>query len=136
MNRPFGDARFTIVLGSNPRPGADSARTAQRPKPIGAMRLGSLTPPARRCLVALGLMACLLAVGIGAAITAGGAPFLTCFETCCLLPIGLVVMLELCPAVLALRADRAALRRLRRQLDALPETPHPLDHATRPPSNR
>ena len=81
-------------------------------------------------------MACLLAVGIGAAITAGGSPFLTLFETCCLLPIGLVVMLELCPAVLALQADQAALRRLRRQLDALPETPHPLDQAARPPSNR
>jgi len=76
----------------------------------------------------------LLAIGIGAAIIAGGAP--PGLEICWLCAIALVVIIELCPAVVALRADRTALRRLRRQLDALPETPHPLDQADRPRSNR
>jgi hypothetical protein len=100
-----------------------------------AVPLAPRTAAARRCLVALGFIACLLAVGMGAAITASGSLVLPFLESCCLLPIGLVVIFELCPAVLALRVNRAAIRRLRRQLDALPETPHPLDQAARPRSN-
>jgi hypothetical protein len=100
------------------------------------MPLTPRTASARRCLIALGFIAGLLATAIGAALTASGSPMLPALETCCLLATGLVVILELCPAVVAMRAERAALRRLRRQLDGLPETPHPLDRVARPRSKR
>jgi hypothetical protein len=81
---------------------------------------------AQRALVALGLIAAFIAIGIGAASTAWNSPLLLpVFEACCLCPIILVVILELRPAVLALRERRRAIRCFRRQLDALPETPHP-----------
>ncbi|MFL5864790.1 MAG: hypothetical protein ACJ780_29185 [Solirubrobacteraceae bacterium] len=40
--------------------------------------------------------------------------------------VGVVLTMELRPAVTVLRASSAAIRYLRRQLDALPETAHPL----------
>lgn len=80
----------------------------------------------RRCLVALGLAIAILGVGIGAALTAWTSPVLPFFEVCCLLPLVAVGCLELWPAGCAVQARRSAIRRFRRQLDALPETSHPL----------
>ncbi|MGO9889700.1 MAG: hypothetical protein ACLP0L_17565 [Solirubrobacteraceae bacterium] len=76
-------------------------------------------------------LASLLAIGIGAATSASGSALVPFFELCCLFAISLVLLLELVPAVVAFRERRAAVRRFRRQLDALPETPHPLDQAVR-----
>jgi len=98
------------------------------------MPLGPRTAPARRCLVALAFIAGLLALTIGAAMIGGVPPVVP--ATCCLPAICLVVVVELHPAVVALRADKATLRRLRCQLDALPETSHPLDRIARPRSKR
>lgn len=84
--------------------------------------------------VALGVS--LLAIGIGAATSASGSALLPVFEFCCLFAVGLVVILELLPLVVALRARMAALRRLRQQLDQLPETTHPLDRVASRRSNR
>jgi len=89
-----------------------------------------------RLALAVGFLASLLAIGIGAATSASGSPLLPVFEACCLYAIGLVVILEVRPEVVALRARMAALRRLRQQLDELPETPHPLDQVARPRSHR
>ena len=80
-------------------------------------------------------VASLVAVGIGAATSATGSA-LVVFEAGCLFAIGLVVVLELVPGVVTLRAGRAALRRFRQELDELPETPHPLDSVARPHSNQ
>lgn len=82
---------------------------------------------AQRGLVALGFIAAFIAIGIGAATTAWNSPLLPVFEACCLYPIILVVILELRPVVVALRGGRRAIRFFRRELDALPETPHPQD---------
>ena len=86
---------------------------------------------ARRCLLALGFIAILSGIGVGAALTASDSPLLPLFETCCLVPAGLVVVLELWPSVVILwritASARHAIRRFRRQLDRLPEIPHPLD---------
>jgi hypothetical protein len=81
---------------------------------------GTLTAAAQRGLVALGFIAGLIAIGIGAASTAWSSPLLPVFEACCLYPIIVVVILELRPAVIALRGERRAIRHFRRQLDALP----------------
>ena len=90
----------------------------------------SWTGPALRCLVALGLVVLLITLGIGAASTAWGSPVLPYFEACCLVPVVIVVILELRPALIALwnapRGSLGAIRRFRRELDALPETQHPL----------
>lgn len=79
-----------------------------------------------RCLIALAFVAAILGAGIGAALTAWSSPALPFFEACCLLPLVAVPMLELRPAVLALRPRWRVIHRFRCQLDALPETPHPL----------
>jgi hypothetical protein len=85
----------------------------------------------RRCLIALGFIACFIAIGIGAASTARHCPTLPFFEAFDVIPILIVVVFELWPAFVALRGgirrrDRRAIRRLHRQLEALPETRHPL----------
>jgi hypothetical protein len=78
----------------------------------------------------------MLAICIGAAMSASGSPLLPVFEVCCLFAIGLVVILELRPRVVAVRARMAAVRRFREQLDAIPEAAHPLDPVPRPRSKR
>jgi hypothetical protein len=83
-------------------------------------------------VVALGVIAAFVGTGTAATATAWRSPILPFFEACCVLPVGTVVILELCPAAIALwgRGDarqRRAIRRLRRHLDALPETRHPWD---------
>jgi len=86
--------------------------------------------------LAIGFLMSVLAIAIGAATSASGSPLLPVFEACCLFAIGLIVILELHPAAIALRARLAAIRRFRRELDAIPETPHPLDQVGRSRSNR
>jgi len=81
--------------------------------------------------LAVGFLAALVAVGIGAAMSAASPVSLVVVEACCVFAIGLLVSLELLPRIVALRARRAALRGLRQQLDDLPETPHPLDSVAR-----
>jgi|HubBroStandDraft_4_1064222.scaffolds.fasta_scaffold3132907_1 hypothetical protein len=87
-------------------------------------------------VLGVAFLASLLAIGIAAATSASGSALLPVFELCCLFAISLVVILELVPAVVALRARRAAVRRFRRQLDALPETAHPFDQVAHRRSNR
>lgn len=82
--------------------------------------------------LALGFIGSLLAIGIGAAMSVSDSVSLWVFEACCLIAIGLVVILELRPRFVAVRARVAALRRFRRQLADLPEVPHPLDQVARP----
>jgi hypothetical protein len=83
--------------------------------------------------VALGLIAALAGIGITAAATAWRAPILPFFEACCVIPLGVVVVLELSPAIITLWGSRGtaarqrAICRFRHQLDALPETHHPFD---------
>lgn len=96
-----------------------------RRRPAGTLPPVTHSAAAQRGLIALGFIAALIAIGIGAASTAWSSPLLPVFEACCLYPIILVVILELRPAVIALRAGRRAIRCFRRQLHALPETPHP-----------
>jgi hypothetical protein len=86
--------------------------------------------------LAVAFLVALLAIGIGGATSTGGFVELLVFELCCLFAMGLVVTFELLPAALALRARTVAVRRFRRQLDELPETPHPLDQVTHRRSNR
>jgi hypothetical protein len=103
------------------------SRTQPSQRPADPAPLVSRATAATRCLVALGFIASFLAIGIGAALTAAqNIATLLGLELCCLLPIGLAVVLELWPAVLVLQAGTAALRRLQDQLGALPEAPHPL----------
>lgn len=88
---------------------------------------------ARRLVVALGFIAALTGTGIAAAVTAWRSPILPFFDACCAIPIGAVAVLELWPAIVTLwgcrgtATRRQAIRRFRRQLEALPETHHPLD---------
>jgi hypothetical protein len=87
----------------------------------------------REFAVGVALVPSLLAIGIGAAMAAsGGSTVVEVFEVCCLVAVGLVVILELLYEAVALRARTAALRRFRRELDELPETQHPLDQVARP----
>jgi hypothetical protein len=87
----------------------------------------------REVAVGVALVPSLLAIGIGAAMAAGGgSALLGVFEICCLVAVGLVAILELLYEALGLRARSAAVRRFRRELDELPETPHPLDQVARP----
>ena len=86
--------------------------------------------------LAIGFLTSVLAIAIGAATSAPGSPLLPVFEACCLFAAGLVVILELHPAAVALRDRRAAIRRFRQELDDLPETPHPLDQVAHRRSNR
>jgi hypothetical protein len=57
----------------------------------------------RPCLVALGVIACFIAVGIGAAVTAWSSPGLPLFEACDLVPAVIVAVFALWPAAVALR---------------------------------
>lgn len=82
----------------------------------------------------VGFILSMLAICIGAATSVSGSALLPVFEICCLYAIGLVVILELRPRVVALRARTAAVRRFREQLDAIPEAPHPLDQVPPPGS--
>jgi hypothetical protein len=90
------------------------------------------TAAVRRGLIALGFIAPLVGVGIGAGLTASSSLLLPVFEVCCLYALLVVVLLELLPAIVDFGggSDGAARRReircFRRQLDALPETAHPL----------
>jgi hypothetical protein len=83
-------------------------------------------------VVALGFIAALAGVGIGAAATATSSPILPFFEASCVFPAGAFVILELRPAVVALWGSRGTatqrriIRCFRRHLEALPETRHPL----------
>lgn len=96
-----------------------------RRRPAISLPPGTRRAAAQRGVVAVGFIAAFIAIGIGAASTASSSPLLPVFGACCLYPIILVVILELRPAVVARRAGRRAIRCFRRQLDALPETPHP-----------
>jgi hypothetical protein len=84
-------------------------------------------------VLAVGVIAVLVGIGIAAAATAWRSPVLPFFEACCVVPVGAVVALELRPAAIALWASRGTarrrrtIRRFRRHLAALPETRHPLD---------
>jgi len=82
------------------------------------------------------LIASFLGVGIGAATSACSFPALMAFEVCCLVATGIVVIFGLRPPVVALRARTATIRRFRQQLDALPETTHPLDQPDCPRPDR
>ena len=82
--------------------------------------------------VQLGILGGLLAAGVGAATSAPDSPLLWFVEACCLYAVGLIVILELRPRVLALRARNTALRYFREQLAQLPDVSHPLDQAARP----
>jgi|SRR5947209_6390510 len=95
-------------------------------QPPAMMPSASPAAAARRCLVALAFLLPLVAVGVGAASTAWTSPVLPLFEGCVIGAVGVVLTMELRPAVIVLRASSAAIRYLRRQLDALPETAHPL----------
>jgi hypothetical protein len=86
--------------------------------------------------LAVGFLTSLLVIGIGAATSAPGSPLLPILEACCLFAIGLIVIFELHPVAIDLRARRAAIRRFRQQLDELPETPHPLDQVAHRRSDR
>lgn len=83
--------------------------------------------------MALGFIAALTGIGVTAAATAWYSPTLPFFEAGRAIPVGVVMVLELWPAMTTLwgchgiAAHRQAIRRFRHQLDALPETHHPLD---------
>jgi hypothetical protein len=98
------------------------------PRP-SAHATDSRCAPVLRCLVALGFVICFTVVAIGAMSTASDSPALPYFEVCCVVPLVMVVILELRPAVIALwygpAGNRRAIRRFRRELDSLPEIPHP-----------
>jgi hypothetical protein len=86
----------------------------------------------RRGLTALGFITPVVAVGIGAGLSASSSLLFSAFAACCLYAVVLVVLLELLPAVADLgggeagAARRRDIRLFRCQLDALPETAHPL----------
>ena len=70
-----------------------------------------------------------MAIAVAAALQARDSPGLPWFEACCIVPVGMIGVFELRPSVLKLLTERGhsrAMQRFRRQLDALPETPHPL----------
>jgi hypothetical protein len=91
------------------------------------------TVAVRRCVVALGFISVFVALCITGASAASSWAVAAVVGTCCATPTGAVVVLELVPALCGLHtggasaAQRDAMRRLRRELDALPETSHPLD---------
>lgn len=110
------------------------ARTiSKRRSQDGPRRCASRTVALRRCFVALGFIAVLVALCITAASEAASLAVAAIIATCCAIPVGALVILELVPALSGVREDRAsavqrrAMRSLRRELDALPETSHPLD---------
>jgi len=74
--------------------------------------------------VALGFIGVFVALCITAASAASSWAVAAIVGTCCATPTGAVVILELVPS---LSGKRHAIRNLRRELDALPETSHPLD---------
>ena len=82
--------------------------------------------PARRGLIALGFIVSLLGLGIGAWLTASSSVLLAVFEACCLCALGVVVLLEVRPAIVDLGGGAREIRRFRHQLEARPETTHPL----------
>jgi hypothetical protein len=83
--------------------------------------------------VALGFVAVFAALCVATASAAASWVTVAVVAACCAIPTGAVVALELVPALACLRSgpasavQRRAVRRLRRELDALPETSHPLD---------
>jgi hypothetical protein len=87
---------------------------------------------ARRSLVALAFGVPLVLIGVGAALTAStSVAALVIFEACGVVyPLTCVLLLELGPAGRELwritAGARRAARRFANQLDALPETAHPL----------
>ena len=87
----------------------------------------------RRCFRALGIVSVCVALVIAAASMAASWVMAAVIGACCAVAAGALVILELVPALAVLRSgatsavQRHAIRRLRRQLDALPEAAHPLD---------
>jgi hypothetical protein len=87
----------------------------------------------RRCFVALGFVAAFIAICVAAAAAAASWVMAAVVAACCAIPAGAVVILEVVPALAVLRSETAramqrhAIRRLRGELHALPETAHPLD---------
>jgi membrane associated rhomboid family serine protease len=97
-----------------------------------SIRCRSRAEAVGRCLCAIVLMAGFIAIGlVGASARSGtAAAAAPLFGALCLVPVAVIVVRELRRAVLALRIIGArgprAISRFRRQLDALPETKHPL----------
>jgi hypothetical protein len=86
---------------------------------------------ASRCLVALAFAGALIGLGVGAALTASRTAALAMLEVCgVVFPLACVTCLELGPALSELWTITAEARRVTKrfcgQLDALPETTHPL----------
>src|SRR5262245_33978430 len=93
-------------------------------------RSRAATDALRRCFAAVGFIAVFVALCFTATTGAASWAVAAIVGTCCALPAGAVVTLELVPALSGLRmppVQRDAIRSLRRDLDALPETSHPLD---------
>jgi hypothetical protein len=85
-----------------------------------------------RFTVAAGFVLAFLAIGLLAALAPTRLGAILVVEALAAGATGIVVACELRPALARLRSDRAggagrlAVRELRRALDELPETPHPL----------
>jgi hypothetical protein len=97
--------------------------------PPSIPRIGR-TEAVSRCLLAIVLIAALALLGFVAACGRAGSAGAGVFEALLLVPLAVIVVRELRRALLALwivgaRGPRA-ISRFRRQLDALPETKHPL----------
>lgn len=111
----------------------DGSTPTSRSRNTAARAPISCAAAARRAAVALAFIAALVGIGIAAAATEWRSPMLPFFEACCVLPVGVVVILELRPAGVAISGcrgtatQRRTIRHFRRQLDRLPETRHPLD---------
>jgi hypothetical protein len=107
-------------------------RSQSRQRPAVVSRQRSRTAAALRCLLGLGFVGAFVAIGIAAASTSWTSSMasLRVIEACCLLPVVAVVFAELRPAATALWSGTSSARRtvrsFRQQLDALPETEHPL----------
>jgi hypothetical protein len=124
----------SLALGAAPRSRGGSpcgpAPAAARP---AVALCTSRSVALRRCFVALGFVAAFIAICLAAASAAASWVMAAVVAACCAIPAGAVVILELVPALAALRSETAsavrrhAIRRLRDELDALPETSHPLD---------
>jgi hypothetical protein len=87
--------------------------------------------PVAKCALAGVFIAILLGLALTATVSA--PPFAMAFvDLVCVATVAVIAVAELRPALAALRAtggavsNRAAIRRLRRALDELPETRHPL----------
>jgi hypothetical protein len=113
---------MALRRSSKEKPGASTFYPPSIPRAGG-------TDEVARSLLAILVLAGFIAIGFVTASTKPGSVAAALFETLCLAPLAVVVLREVHRAVRRLWISGArgprAIRRFRRQLDALPEISHP-----------